>query len=1031
MAQSQTVTMAKPKIPVTKKPGGVGIARNGANFTASWKISDDDYGDGQGFGYRVQINGKWKSWVSDSIGKTKTSHGIKLTRADYYPTTKTKLTAVEFRVRGNRKKYKNKEDEYVDPTVSEWNGKEFKVKIPNKPSLTVTRQTSNVCRFTWSVKADANIHEWAYDVEWQSKLIQNCNETNGEKAWKLTGSSVLNGTNTNLATYRDITEDTATLSGKSYTRWFRIRARGPAGATAWVYAKHVYSASKAATGTKASATATASGITVKAEWSAPADAAHPISETTVQYAIAVPAAGLTCPAGASWQEAKVSADTGGKDAAAFQVGESLDLDECLFIRVNTEWDSATTYGEAKLAKIGKMKKPTALSVTADDTTFRATIRATNESDVPDSFLVVTYKTGSGSNEFPIGIIPHGSSSVTVQCPEWSTTTPKSFSVYAAQGSYTALTRADGVTAYAVTAKMRSDVTTDGGSVPLAPDNVALALTDVPGTVRVTFDWTWTEATAAELSWADHDDAWESTDEPEVYVINSLHAAKWNISGLATGRTWYVRVRLMSAEEENVTYGSYSPIMSIDLSSAPAVAEMVVDNGTITSDDMVTAAWTYVSNDGTGQAYAEVAELIDGEYVPITHTQTAQHVDILAEAVGWDAGETHLIAVRCTSASGNVSSWSDTVPVSVVVPLTITITSDSLVARSYATDNGVTKHVNALTVMPLTVTVTGAGEAGITTVAIERAETYQVDRPDESERYGFEGETIALITQVGESAVEISNDDLIGRLDDGAQYKIVATISDGFGQSAEATKDFEVHWDHQAAAPTATVEIDEDEMIAKLTPTAPAGAAATDVCDIYRLSVDKPVLIYPGAAFGSVYVDPYPAIGEFGGYRFVTRTENNDYITPENQMAWIDVDDEALDVGFNIIDFGTGRVMLLYEIDLSSQWKKDFTETKYLGGAIQGDWNPAVSRSASISGVAVRTEDQNTIEQIRRLAVWPGICHVRTKDGSSYAADVQVKEDYKQSNAQTVVYFTLTITRVDTEEYDGVTLAEWEETHTEE
>ena len=60
-------------------------------------------------------------------------------------------------------------------------------------------------------------------------------------------------------------------------------------------------------------------------------------------------------------------------------------------------------------------------------------------------------------------------------------------------------------------------------------------------------------------------------------------------------------------------------------------------------------------------------------------------------------------------------------------------------------------------------------------------------------------------------------------------------------------------------------------------------------------------------------------------------------------------------------------------------------------------------------------------------MWPGICHVRTKDGSSYAADVQVSESRKHDKGQRIVDFSLSITRVDPEDYDGLTYAEWMET----
>jgi hypothetical protein len=55
---------------------------------------------------------------------------------------------------------------------------------------------------------------------------------------------------------------------------------------------------------------------------------------------------------------------------------------------------------------------------------------------------------------------------------------------------------------------------------------------------------------------------------------------------------------------------------------------------------------------------------------------------------------------------------------------------------------------SLTALPLTATVTGSGTGGTTTLVIERAEDYHIDRPDEQDFNGFEGETILLFSQTG-------------------------------------------------------------------------------------------------------------------------------------------------------------------------------------------------------------------------------------------------------------------------------------------
>ena len=1014
----------------TKKPTGLTMTRSGNYIVNKWKIADEDYGDGQIAQFKKST---MKKWSAITVAKTTTQKSIEIDPTLYYPSRSTKLTGVSFRVKGNRKKYTVQSGDTtktIDPILSDYTTKTYNIVVPNVPSLSValSSQTNNTCVFTWSTQVDNASNKWFRDVEWQTILVKESNESDGSKlkwgsgvlGWE-TGSSAANSSKT-------IVEDTALLAAASYTRWFRVRSRGPAGASAWRYHRHVYARPYQATIKSAKVTTTsAGGYMCTVRWAAPSSVSHPIDLTTVQYTIVVPENGLVCPDSASWTNASVTRDSSGDDAASFSIDSQVSTDQCLFVRVNTSHDTNITYGVATLATAGTLSTPSNLSVSMDQTTHRASITATNNSSNQTSFLVVRYMTSADPVGFDIGVIPHGSSSVTVQCPVEPSGRVVVFGVYAVVGSYRAISRADGVSSVAVSATLKSATIRQGGDIPVAPARVILSMTDTPGTIRVEFDWSWQSATSAELSWSDHEDAWESTAQPSTYVIDNTKASKWNISGLETGKTWYVRVRLSSGSGDGKTFGAYSEIVSIDLSSAPSIPIMSLSDSVITESGSVTASWVYSTNDGSAQASAEIAEVrtVNGNlvYTPIAHVRTATHVTINAAAVGWTSGETHALAVSVVSASGRKSDgWSEPVYVSVAEPLTATITQSSLVEKT-VTEDGVSRTFNALVEMPLSVTVTGAGVGGITSVIVERAQSYHLDRPDESEVNGYEGETIAIATQNGEAQITFTLDDLIGSLDDGATYRIVASVRDGLGQSAEASLEFEVDWTHQALIPEVEFEVDDRSLITLITPIAPVGALLTDVCDIYRLSVDKPELIFAGAEFGTTYVDPFPALGEFGGHRIVFRTENGDYITADNHIAWADTDDQ-LPNDFSIIDFGGGSIRINRNLDISNSWEKDFTETQYLGGAVQGDWNPAVGRKATVNTVSITLMDQETIRAMRRLATYPGICHVRTSDGSSYKATIDVSEDYKHDTGRYIAEYTLTITRVDPEDYDGMTYEEW-------
>ena len=1006
----------------TKRPTGLSIKRNLSALVIEWKLGDKDYGAGQTFQYRY-IGGSWQNLA---VGTGTTKRYIVVPTQNYFPYTGKFCTKVYFRIRGKRRNF-TEDGRSFTPKVSDWATKEYSIQPPKRPTLTaaLSGSANNASTFTWNVDVENDATRFFLKVQCQTCLLRASTIANGAgvPAGLWTNYTPANPGASGSAT---ITEDSSVISTASHTRWFRVRACGPGGASPWTYARHIYAVPFQVRNVEASARVTASGGYIcTATWETPLNGAKPVDKINVQYTFATPTASMGCPDSASWTDAQTLLYKNGSDAASFSIDSTVSADQCLFVRINTVHDRNTTYGAATLAAAGDLIAPTGLSVVTDTTTYRATVTATNNSQVPGAFLAVRLMTVDDPDGFDIGIIPNGETSVTVQCPAFTSADSIRFGVYAVVGEYVATTRADGVTSYAVTPIIKSALVTYGGAVPAAPTSVALTQTATPGTIRVTFDWAWQEATVAELSWADHDDAWESTSGPSTYMIPNTHVSAWNISGLETGRTWYVRVRLASGVGESQTFGAYSAIVSIDLSSAPTIPILALSDSVITESGSVTASWSFVSSDGTTQASAEIAEVENGVYTKIAEVESAQYVTISAADAGWTYGETYSLAVRVTSASGRQSEWSDVVTVTIAEPLTAAIASTSLVDQTITVD-GVSRTVKSLTVMPLTITVTGAGTGGTTRVIIERAETYHLVRPDERDYDGFEGETIAIITQTGEAQISIDLDDLVGHLDDGAVYRIIATVQDGLGQSAEVVQEFEVHWSHQALMPDATVQIDQYNAMAILRPIAPAGALATDVCDIYRLSAGRPELIYPGAEFGTKYVDPYPAIGELGGHRFVFRTANGDYITADDRMAWIDMtsaEGDEFRSDYNIIDFGTGRVMLEYNSDLSSSWRKDFTETKYLGGAVQGDWNAAVSMTGTLTA-AVATQDADVINALRRLADYTGICHVRTKDGGSYAADVQVSESRKQGNAHQIAEFSLSITRVDSESYDGMTYAEW-------
>ena len=1005
MAKKKTVAVVT-ATPVTKKPAISNISRSSNVIKSEWTKGETLSGTKAGQKVQCQLIGTSEGTTATII-TSMSSYSFTYNTSNLYPTAGKPTTNQFVFTVANKTTGK---------LYSDYAAKTFPIYPPEKPTLTAEwggSEHNNRTTFTWSATDSENAP--LTDVILQTVLKENCpDDIKGLSEWASATATVKSASD---STYYD----ESNLSGKSLTRCVRVKARGIGGDSEWEYASNTYAAPYASENYNARGRIDTSSSTmyVETSYNTPTDSSHPVEKVTTQYLDTVPGTGLTVPSGAAFTDYQSAADTNGVDGMAIKLDFVLSLDHVLFTRVKSEWNGQTNYSATNVTLKANLKTPSGLSVQQNQTNYKATVTATNNSDVPDSYLAIYYMpaTTPPTTPFCVGYIAHGSTSAIVQCPNWSTATAVAFGVKAIQGSTPVAVSRGSYDVYTIaTVNMESDMQKVGGTVPVAPTSTSATQVGDTDTVLVKWNWPWTDANLAEISWADHIDAWESTDEPSKYEISNLHAAQWRISGLELGKKWYVRVRLGLVNGDDVTYGPYCNPMTVDLAAAPDVPVMRLSNRIVKPGGKVTAEWVYGSNDGTLQNYAEIFSVSGTTYTQIANTKTAQHITLDTGKLGWSANTQHTLAMRVWSDSNKPSPYSATTVLTIANPLTCTITTST----GFATNSGALE----LRALPATITVTGAGTQGTTTLVIERAQSYDLITPDEETHTGYDKETIFLRRYPGAGAITINQSDLIGRLDDTAPYRIVATVEDTYGQTAQATQDFTVQWTTQAVMPTGTAVLDTDNEIVKITPTQPVGASTGATVDIYRLSADKPQLIYKGASFGTTYVDPYPTIGEYGGYRLVYMTANGDFITSGMVPAVLDIA-VPYDIDYHIINFGKDEVGLTYNLTASDSWEKSFQQTRYLGGSIEGYWLKGATRSGSASTSLISVTNKAAKSALRRLAAYTGICHVRTRAGSNYTANVNVSEDMSYETAGKISQFTLDFQGCDNPALDGMTLSEWE------
>ena len=1016
----------------TKKPSGlqIKIASGKINFT--WK-KGETYGVEQQLQYKLLVGKSLETadsgrlfikqgfdienikWTSLSISKTATSANITFTPSGYFPTVATKiLYGIELRVRGKASPYTKKGKRYV-PGFSGWTTKTLVVYPPPAPTLTAAWDSGSVNDTVFTISASSSDHNKPlYNVEYQTVKVTNMVAPKNFPMlteWK-TATSQTKGTSTTVTV-----SDTGHV-GTTFGRVARIRARGAGGVSGWtsnaqqnwVYAFHQFAEPYAPVLNSANTIYDAMNYIARTEasWTQQFDVNHPVDKNHLFYRIGVPTANMGLTQDNSWVDAEPSNEIKGRYETAVNIDEQIDADECMWVRVSAEHDADKSYSGHIRSYTGTLSTPSAFSITSQDaSTHKVNLAITNNSAVPDSKIAIVWQPSDRPDKsYVIGVIAHGSSSISgLQCPDWTGLT-LGFRAYAYVGSETYTTDSDGVKHYTINAQMLSAEVNTGGNIPVAPTTVKLSRSEYGTGIQVEWSWTWTDADSAEIAWSTKPYALQSTDEPESFTISNIQSPVLTIDDLEEGEVYYVWVRLIAEE----TYGPWSSVKSLHLSAKPSKPALTLSDMIVESGTSVTASWAYISQDGTPQIYAQVAEYINAAYKPIAETTTLESVTIPTS--GWANGTVHSLAVKVVSESDMTSDWSPLVKLVVATPPVATITQASL----YNTSDGY-----ELQSLPLTVTATGAGTAGTTELRIVRASDYTQERPDETEFNGFAGEVVIRREYSGEAQQTIAKEDLQSYLDDTADYILIATITDEFGQRDSDAIEFTVNWTDQAVMPTGSVVMNGD--VAYITVGTPAGTTGTETVDIYRLSVDKPELIYNNAALGDVIVDPYPAVN--GGYRLCLKTENGDCTTADMDFAWLDIDIEYAPV-FQFIEFNGYQLGLQYNVDLSSSWTKDFQITKYLGGSQRGDWLAGVGRSGSVTSATLMEADVDDRHILRMLADYSGPAHIRTKDGSSFWANVNTSTSTGYTVAGKIESVTLDYERTDHIDLDGVPQAEWEE-----
>ena len=1071
------------------KPGGLTVARNGNKIVLTWTPIKDCV-DQDVKVYRVKANGKLALLTTADLGKTAKKYTYTINRSNYYPNKdgsdyKPKLAGIAFKL---ARRQKNKtESKYSEE-------KTFTIKVPGKPQYILPQMdgaNTDTFIYAWERNSDDGdintTHKMFTHFHWETYVSDEGDDNNWgladtQKITRIDPSThdpLINqdskGNFTNTDPHQIIIVEKQSDIDAKKRRYFRVMSVGPAGYSDYQYSSHHLggheSVSVPTENTSyigSDETGTSGTIIINTDIDGKiTDLGKGYADDTiqVQYAITPPRvivttennqvkSRLALPEGFdSWATADTFSGTGAPDSYTFKVPAQVTDNNVLFIRINRIHDNITTlgtptlmnnqrYGDKNSRYIGTLSSPILNSISVDEVHKTINVTVTNTTDIPGSFIAVYQSVGD--TEKVIGIITSNQSSGTFP-GEWSDDAEPTFGIKCYIGDYSPANRASGVTYYSVDSNIlmasngiiwKSDL--------ISKPPIIKQLTKYDNTTAyISWEWTWAQADSAEITWSTNKMQWESTDDPSRYILTNTRNGWRYVTGLSAG-IYYFKVRFIRTYGDTVAYGKYSEIAELKMSEGPTTPALTLsdEDGIVASGDEVTVYWKYQSNDGTPQSFAQLGETQNTE-APWTYTRietaftnTDSFIKFTPEELGWMEGTTHRIGVTLMSGSAEPSKdgWSE--PISITVARKPEVNITGLTAIQSVNDAN-EAYTYKLVSLPIRFTVSGFGGDGYCSVAIERASTYNMERPDDTNIVGHEGETVFAATYYPEEdgtsvSVTIDRENLIGHLDESAQYLMTIINTDKYGQKTAPTEyPFTVVWDRHALMPTADIIIDSVNDIARITPISSGPVQQGDYCQIYRMSADKPQLVLDEGTFGTEYVDVYPTYGRFGGYRVVYVTSYGDYKTDQNELAMTeysksgnDEDIDQYDKFMVSIQFDDNLVEFPGNISLNHSWAKDFQTTRYLGGSIQGDWNPGVIRSGTINGTIPIEHETDTMYGLRLLADYAGICHVRTPDGSNFYGDIQVRDDREEKWVTRISKISLNYTKVDGEEDQLIPYSEW-------
>lgn len=513
-------------------------------------------------------------------------------------------------------------------------------------------------------------------------------------------------------------------------------------------------------------------------------------------------------------------------------------------------------------------------------------------------------------------------------------------------------------------------------------------------VYVDLGWNNDNSDDTEITYSDHEDAWESTAKPTAATVDweddtprsgsgYQHTATLSIYDAEEGVPMYIKGRRHGTDSDgNDSYGpyvtpseAYYPFVPVTKPTdvqleAPSLIERGKD---------LSISWTFQS---TSEQSAWVVYVVPNADAP------ADNRTILASGND-DNGATKIPYSKFEQVGDHMhilvsmttgSEWADS-PVE-----TITVADKPVIEAVVSTP---------CVIQPLVVYAssdTGNDQLVVKIFSLGIA----VDKPDRDvdQMYGdvvWSGVTdppwgVNPVDQKYYTAISLPRG--LEFYDLGwYRISVVGVNKESGLSSEEQVMDFNVKWLHQAMMPSALTMIEtfEEERSARITPVQPSNYEDGDVYDLYRVTPTNVYLIASGMAYGTSVLDRYAPFSKTADlrYRVCNRTADGDF-------AWRDVSYRIRGGARMRFDWGRNHHLELpYNLTQNDSLSKDAEIRSHLNGGRSGYWNDNVTHKADMTAKLVKMDEPEQLELVYKMGNYPGPVFVRLPDGQAFQSNTDV------------------------------------------